>query len=293
MSKIEWTDKTWNIVTGCTKISPGCKNCYAERMTRRLKAMGQKKYAAGFDKVVCHPEVLHDPFNWCKPSKIFVCSMSDLFHKDVPFTFILEAIQVMAAAGANGHVFQILTKRPDIALDFFEWFGDELPSNVWFGTTVENQANDWRIHDLLKIPAKIRFLSIEPMLGLINLDQVWLESDGDTLVDWVIVGGESGPGARPMHPDWPRKIRDQCETAGIPFMFKQWGEWAWSPFDKNQKQPLRICRAGVVEPLEFTKKTLPKRSFHMFGVECVIKRIGKKKAGRLLDGKEYMQFPLG
>jgi protein gp37 len=312
-SKIEWTDRTWNLVTGCTKISPGCKNCYAERMTRRLQAMGQKKYAAGFDKVVCHHEVLQEPLKWRKPSKIFVCSMSDLFHKDVPFTFIMEAVRVMAAAGANGHIFQVLTKRPDIAVEFFEWWGGKLPSNVWFGTTVENQDQDWRIHELLKIPATVRFLSIEPMIGPVDLDRrEWMEPadckiPGDTTpqIDWVIVGGESGPGARSIHLDWVRTIRDQCESAGVPFMFKQWGEWC--PCDPTSEEARSTPHSGYTSLIAHTEpkdrhnsyfyksknNTMACKSENTLIEEgfAFVARIGKKKAGNLLDGKQHMEFP--
>jgi protein gp37 len=210
-SKIEWTESTWNPVTGCTKISEGCKNCYAERMALRLKAAGSPNYANGF-KVTLHEHALEIPLRWKQPRTIFVNSMSDLFHKDVPFDFISKIFDVMHRA--SQHRFQILTKRSERLLDLnsrLSW-----PENVWMGVTVENADCAFRIDHLRQTDAAIKFISFEPLLGLIsNID---LEG-----IDWVIVGGESGPKARPMKPEWATNIRDQSLAAGVPFFFKQWG----------------------------------------------------------------------
>ena len=210
-SKIEWTDTTWNPVTGCTKISPGCQNCYAERMSYRLQAMGQPNYADGF-KVKTHNNVLSLPLKWKKHRTIFVNSMSDLFHEDVPASFISKVFEVMSKV--TRHTFQVLTKRSENLRGLshsLPW-----PENVWTGVTVENCDYLHRIDDLRVTPARIKFVSFEPLLGSIpDIDF--------TGIDWVIVGGESGPGARPMSISWVEEIRDQCFDAGVPFFFKQWG----------------------------------------------------------------------
>ncbi len=210
-SAIEWTESTWNPVTGCTKISPGCAHCYAERMARRLKAMGQPNYARGFELAV-HEHALDLPLKWKKSQAIFVNSMSDLFHEDVPTEFIQRVFDVMNRA--DWHRYQVLTKRSDRLLDL----SPLLPwaENIWMGVTVENQDYTPRIDDLRRTGAATKFLSLEPLLGpLPDLD---LEG-----IDWVIVGGESGPGARPMSPVWVEDIRRQCASARVPFFFKQWG----------------------------------------------------------------------
>ena len=210
-STIEWTEATWNPVTGCTKISPGCKHCYAERMAYRLKAMGQRNYANGFE-LTLHEHMLEKPLSWRKPQLIFVNSMSDLFHDVVPVPFIQRAFDVMRRA--TWHQFQVLTKRAERLLELsteLDW-----SDNVWMGVSVENQNYTPRIDNLRKTNAKIKFLSLEPLLGpLSDLDL--------TGIDWVIVGGESGPGARPMEKDWVLQIRDNCKASGVPFFFKQWG----------------------------------------------------------------------
>ena len=210
-SKIEWTDATWNPVTGCNKISPGCKHCYAERLSKRLKATGMAKYRNGF-AVTLHPDTLDIPLRWRKPRSIFVNSMSDLFHVDVPDSFITQVFDVMTRA--HWHRYQVLTKRPERVASLnstLPW-----PSQIWMGASVESQDYIQRIDRLRETDAAIKFLSLEPLLGpLPNLDL-----DG---IDWVIVGGESGPGARPMQGDWARDIRDQCQAAGVAFHFKQWG----------------------------------------------------------------------
>ncbi|MEE9442602.1 MAG: phage Gp37/Gp68 family protein [candidate division Zixibacteria bacterium] len=208
---IEWTESTWNPVTGCTKISAGCRYCYAERMAKRLRAMGSPNYKDGF-KVSLHPRVLNLPLGWKKPQMIFVNSMSDLFHKDVPLDYILKVFAVMKKCPQ--HQFQILTKRSGRMLQLDK----NLPwrENTWMGVTVENQKCIPRIDQLRQIGAKTKFLSLEPLLG--PLPNLILKG-----IDWVIVGGESGPGARPMKPEWVLDIRDQCLEAQVPFFFKQWG----------------------------------------------------------------------
>lgn len=210
-SSIEWTDATWNPVTGCSKVSPGCQHCYAERLAHRLKAMGVPTYRNAFE-VTLHPHVLDRPLHWRRPRRVFVNSMSDLFHEEVPEDFIRSVFSVMTRAPQ--HVFQILTKRADRLLEVaskLPW-----PSNVWQGVSVESAAYVWRIDRLRRVPATVRFLSIEPLLGPIPD----LPLDG---ISWVIVGGESGYGHRPADPDWVRILRDQCVTAHVPFFFKQWG----------------------------------------------------------------------
>jgi protein gp37 len=245
-TKIEWTDKTWNPLTGCTKVSPGCDNCYAHTMHERFNGPGS------FDTITLHPERLTQPLKWRKPAKVFVNSMSDLFHKDVPDQYIADVFTVMAVA--DRHTFQVLTKRPSrmrsllssprwselLTRDPNVWPSDidpELPlPNVWLGVSVEDQHwADIRIPALLDTPAAVRFLSCEPLIGPVDLDLKWLNGPDDdehcdcangggcSVIDWVIVGGESGPGARPMHPDWARTIRDDCETNDVAFLFKQWG----------------------------------------------------------------------
>ncbi|MFH1730223.1 MAG: phage Gp37/Gp68 family protein [Planctomycetota bacterium] len=210
-SAIEWTESTWNPVTGCTKISTGCKNCYAERMAKRLKAMGQPNYANGFD-VTTHEHTLDLPLDWKRPQMIFVNSMSDLFHRDVPTDFIFKVFDVMNKA--DRHLYQVLTKRAGR----LRKLDSRLPwaPHIWMGVTVENADYVSRIEDLRDTRASTKFLSLEPLLG----PMPDLDLDG---IDWVIVGGESGPGARPMHPNWVRDIRDQCAEFDVPFFFKQWG----------------------------------------------------------------------
>ncbi len=210
-STIEWTESTWNPVTGCNKISPGCKNCYAERMAKRLKAMGQANYQNGF-KLTLQPHMLELPLRWKKPQTIFVNSMSDLFHKDVPLEYVQEVFDVMKRA--HWHRFQVLTKRADRLAQispFLDW-----APNIWMGVSVESQKYVSRIEHLRRTGAKTKFLSLEPLLGpLKNLD---LKN-----IDWAIVGGESGFGARPMLVNWVTDIRQQCADANVAFFFKQWG----------------------------------------------------------------------
>jgi len=216
-SSIEWTESTWNPLTGCTKISPGCKNCYAERMALRLRAMGSRNYANGF-KITMHEHVLELPLYWMKPQTIFVNSMSDLFHKEVPEEFIFHMFDIMKRA--DWHCFQVLTKRSERLLNLssqISWM-----PYIWIGVSVENQDYTFRIDHLRRTGAKVKFLSLEPLLGPIpNLN---LEG-----IDWVIVGGESGPRSRAMEASWVVDIRDQCQEAKVPFFIKQWGR-------KNKKK---------------------------------------------------------
>lgn len=212
-SKIEWTEKTWNPVTGCAQISLGCKHCYAKREWVRLSANPKSVYfGRAFTDVQCHEERIDAPLHWRKPSMIFVNSMSDLFHEDIPDSFIKRVFATMAACPQ--HTFQVLTKRSKRLRKLgptLSW-----PSNVWMGVSVENSSVLSRVLDLASVPAKVRFLSCEPLIG--PLDNLPLKD-----IHWVIVGGESGPGSRPMHPQWVESIQAQCEDADVSFFFKQWG----------------------------------------------------------------------
>ena len=222
-SSIEWTEATWNPTTGCTKVSPGCANCYAERMANRLKAMKQPRYATGF-KLALQEDIVELPLRWKKPRVIFVNSMSDLFHKDVPIGFIKRCFEVMAEA--SQHKFQVLSKRPERVAEVageLNW-----PENVWMGTSVENAKYVERIRVLQKIPAAVRFLSVEPLLGPVS--RMPLKD-----IHWVIVGGESGPKSRPMKIEWVRKVRDQCVSKGVPFFFKQWGAYGADGVRRSKK----------------------------------------------------------
>jgi protein gp37 len=235
MSKIEWTEKTWNPVTGCSAVSPGCRRCYAARMTRRLAAMPQtrEKYAGltaadGHfnNRILLHDDVLGDPLKWKRPTTVFVCSMSDLFHPLVPWDFVNKVWSVMLACPQ--HTFQVLTKRPALMGQFFKdkrhpWPAGDGPiyaaPHIWIGTSCENQETaDLRVPQLLAAQGRIKFLSCEPLLAPIDLTRRWL-----SYLSWVIVGGESGPGSQTVNPDWVRSIRDQCAAAGVSFFFKQWG----------------------------------------------------------------------
>jgi protein gp37 len=222
-SSIEWTESTWNPLTGCTKVSPGCKHCYAERMAMRLQAMGQPNYKNGF-KLTLHEHALELPLSWKKPQMIFVNSMSDLFHQDVPLEFIHKAFDVMRQA--SWHTFQVLTKRSKRLLELdqnINW-----PGNVWMGVSVENETCTFRIDHLRQTRACTKFLSLEPLLG--PLPDLGLRG-----INWVIVGGESGPGARPIREEWVIDIKNQCRKVRIPFFFKQWGGF-------NKKRAGRILQ---------------------------------------------------
>ena len=210
-SHIEWTDATWNPITGCTKISPGCKHCYAERLALRLQAMGQANYKNGFE-LTLQPQMLELPLRWKAPKRIFVNSMSDLFHDDVPTEYIQQVFDVMRQA--DWHQYQLLTKRSGRVRKIskeLKW-----APHIWMGLSVENQKYVGLIDDLRKTGAYVKFLSLEPLLG--PLPKLSLSG-----IDWAIVGGESGPGARELRPEWVTEIRDQCMKAGVPFFFKQWG----------------------------------------------------------------------
>jgi len=237
-SSIEWTEATWNPVTGCTKVSPGCAHCYAETFAERFRGVRGHPYERGFD-LQLRPERLNQPLEWKRPRLIFVNSMSDLFHPDVPFEFIQKVFDTIVRA--DWHTFQILTKRSGRLAELapqLTW-----PDNVWMGVSVENQRWTSRVDDLRAVPAAVRFLSCEPLLGPLKLDL--------TGIHWVIAGGESGPRARPMKPEWARLVRDQCQSASIPFFFKQWGA-----HDQHGK------------------------------------RVGKEKAGRLLDRAIWSDLPV-
>lgn len=301
-SGIVWTDATWSPVTGCSKVSTGCKNCYAEREVESRWSKNPKSvfYGRAFTDVRCHSNTLEQPLHWKKPRKIFVCPRGDLFHEDVPDQFIADVFGIMAAA--SQHTFQVLTKRPERALQLlgagcmggFEQAVEEclalysdkdliwpLP-NVWFGVSVEDQAAaDERIPRLMETPAVVHWISVEPMLGAVSctvpfdggrVDMLHRDFLGHPRIDWVVVGGESGHKARPMHPDWVRSLRDQCAAADVPFLFKQWGEWA----------PNCLCKSD--KPHKETKRPEPGKMGCMF-------RCGTKAAGNLLDGQEWNQYP--
>ena len=332
-SSIEWTDKVWNPVVGCTKVSQGCKNCYAKTLhDRRHKAYkegggywnnGQPipaQYAEPFEAVQLMPERLTDPLHWRKPQRVFANSVSDLFHPDVPFEFIDRVFAVMALSPR--HTYQILTKRPERMQEYLtypdrllaiavETFGlkKSIPNgalnepmlrklwplpNVWLGTSVENQeAADKRIPHLLETPAAVRFLSCEPLLGPVDLEPYLWEAAGpewagknlaEPGIDWVITGGESGRGTRPMRALWARDLRDQCAVADVPFFFKQWGEW----FERDQWEH----SPELVLPDDEAAYSLPVTS-SLIRLEdgTVLHCVGKKAAGRLLDGREHSAFP--
>ena len=210
-SDIEWTEASWNPVTGCTKVTSGCKNCYAERLAYRLQTMGVKNYKNGF-KVTCHQDMLTKPLKWKTPRLIFVNSMSDLFHEEVPIEFIKSIFEIMNKA--DWHIFQILTKRTKRLIEIdkdVEW-----TENIWMGTTIEDSNVKDRLLDLKRVPALYKFISFEPLLSSINIIDL-------TGIDWVIVGGESGPNARLMKKEWVLEIKKKCELLNIPFFFKQWG----------------------------------------------------------------------
>lgn len=336
-SKIEWTDATWNPITGCTLVSEGCRNCYAATLaaTRlkhhpsreglaKLNAAGEAKFTG---EVRFNEHWLDQPLRWRKPRMIFVCAHGDLFHENVPDEWIDRVFAVMALAPQ--HTFQVLTKRPERAREYLDAIlsregftdieaegrdicGDDgfqlkrwpLP-NVWLGTSVEDQDTaDARIPHLLATPAAVRFVSAEPLLGPVQLDRVFLQDDQPHMnalsgvsedhlqryrhnrLDWVIVGGESGPGARPMHPDWARDLRDQCSAAGVPFFFKQWGEYAPYDFDAcvGRHDWMVLDTGGG---LDLPDDRLPNE----LAGEVAVRRTGKSRAGRLLDGREWNQMP--
>lgn len=330
-TKIEWTEKSWNPVTGCSKVSVGCKNCYAEGIAKRF--WKDRK----FTDVKCHEDRLEQPLHWRKPSMVFVNSMSDLFHEKVPFEFIIKVFRIMSELQTNeGHIFQILTKRPDRAKKFYDWvvpkftngptdnvsnrmFARHWPlKNVWLGVSVENQETaDVRIPILLQIPAAIRWVSIEPMLGSVDLTKIDYKFNGGMNVltgfphkreyfnkfnipeiknaaniDWVVLGGESGHKARPMHPEWVRKVRDDCKAAGVPFFFKQWGEWiAFSQSNTMFSERRKLKHIAINNEGKTTKITNNNFMELDFSYKVCFRQ-GKKYTGRLLDGREYSEYPV-
>jgi len=276
-SSIEWTEATWNPTTGCDRTSPGCDNCYALNLSRRLKAMGNPKYqidgspktsGLGF-KLTVHPDQLALPHRWAKPRTIFVNSMSDLFHPEVPFSFIEDVFQVMV--DTPRHTYQVLTKRAQrlskIAVRL-PW-----PENVWMGVSIESDRYTFRADHLRKIPAAVRFISAEPLLGpLPSLDL--------TGINWVIAGGESGPGARPMHPTWAKDLRDRCVADDVAFFFKQWG--AWKPERSVSAVPVSIDG----ELLDLMPRA------RVAGAPVRMRRVGKSAAGRTIDGRTWNEMPM-
>lgn len=217
VSEIEWTDATWNPVTGCTKVSPGCDRCYAERFSERFRGVPGHSFQNGFD-LTLRPERLEQPLAWRRPRLIFVNSMSDLFHKDVPFGFVASVFDTMERA--TWHTFQVLTKRSSPMREFVahRYRQRPVPPHIWLGVSVENRQATSRVRHLRGTNATVRFLSLEPLIE--DIGEVDLAG-----IHWVIVGGKSGPGARPMRPEWATRVRDVCQTEGIPFFFKQWGAW--------------------------------------------------------------------
>lgn len=299
---IQWTDKSWNPFAGCEHVSEGCRNCYAERHANRFRGMAGYPADNPF-KVTLHPHRLEQPLTMKTPQKIFVGSMGDLFHKKIPFEYICKVYETMARA--HWHTFQVLTKRPERALEFYRWLHSDgrhpvsrimknsktymgrpwpLP-NVWFGVSPCDQATLERYWQTLRqIPAVVRWLSLEPLLGPVDLSRIGR-------VDWVVAGGESGAQARPAHPDFFRKVRDDCQDMRVPFFFKQWGEWRPSMDVSNElghdnwSAPFTHinCRGETDENI-FTLESYDGTSYGMA-------RVGKKKAGRNLDGREWNEFP--
>ncbi len=236
-TKIEWTDKTWNPITGCSKKSTGCMHCYAEVMANRLKAMGLPKYANGFS-VTLHEANLEEPISWKKSHNIFVCSMSDIFHEEVPFEFVDRIFDVVRHTPQ--HRYQILTKRAERMAEYFA--SRSIPNNVWLGVTVEAQSSRFRIDCLRNLPATVKFLSCEPLvedLGELDL----------TGIDWVIVGGESGPKARPMQESWALNIRRQVEEQGARFFFKQWGTWGADGIKRNKHANGKLLNGELIQEM--------------------------------------------
>ena len=303
-TSIEWTDKSWNPVAAyfngkrgwmCSKPSPGCKHCYSERINLRL-GNGLLYTAENAARVDWQLVNLDEPAKWRKPQMCFVESMGDLFHEAIPDEMIGRVWSQMLEFPR--HTFQVLTKRPKRMRVLLEQFRAEKAAkgvrdddHIWLGVSVENQEQaDKRIPELLGIPAAVRFLSCEPLLGAIDLYSIVApDGDGpnsnlywigmDASIDWVIVGGESGPGARPMHPEWARSLRDQCQNAGVPFFFKQWGEW------KPSSHPEDFF------PVGHRRQGMPRYPNRWIGGDTHLVQVGKKASGRLLDGREWNEFP--
>lgn len=296
MSNIEWTTVTLNVTTGCTRVSAGCDNCYAVAQSARFAPVHEKYEGVVADgdwtgTILLHPEELDKLAEWKKPRRIFVNSMSDLGHEEVPDAFRDRVFD--AFRRQDHHVYQVLSKRPGRIRRYLEGYtadrlaGQPIP-NVWVGTSVENQRwAEIRTPKLQGTPAEVRFLSCEPLLGPIDLTRFLEADDGRPGVDWVIAGGESGPKARPLHPDWVRDLRDQCHAAGVPFFFKQWG--AWAPTDSvaaggaepDGKRQVRIDCRGMLPPSD---------GFDVDTAVRMVKR-SKKANGRKLDGRTWDEFP--
>jgi protein gp37 len=325
---IEWTDATWNPIRGCTRVSEGCRHCYAESVAYRFSGPGlayeglavlKNGHPSWTGKIEFVEKHLLDPLKWKTPRRIFVNSMSDLFHEGVTDEMCDKIFAVMALCPQ--HTFQVLTKRPkrmleylsanleaplaqcaearigrmcetiardrgeDVNAPYWDVFFRWPLRNVWLGVSVENQAAaDERIPVLLQTPAAVRFISAEPLLGPLSIDHalfvIGSEKFESRRLDWVICGGESGPGARPMHPEWARGLRDQCASAGVPFFFKQWGEWA--PDFTSQPIHMRIDREG---------RDVTNLPGQWGQFDAPLRRVGKHAAGALLDGQEWKQFP--
>ena len=344
-TKIEWADAVWNPVTGCTKVSEGCRNCYAERMVKRFGGSVHHDRNGDFGRVICHADRLDQPLHWRKPRRVFVCSMGDLFHKNVPDEFIAAVFGVMAAC--PHHTFIVLTKRPNRMRGWFSWIASmgeatahksdmqdgpiwtlqvamicardhgsaaagcrvkwPLPNVIGMVSAEDQGTADSRVALLMDSPFAVRGLSYEPALGPVDVSR-WLRPRQAPLDDgyggdhapgwqsdmrrlgWVICGGESGPGARPMHPDWARSLRDQCAAAGVPFFFKQWGEWQVASRENGH--------VGSVMPNEGSRYTwlgidgrTQNPSSHGLDDGYAMARVGKKAAGRELDGRTHNEFP--
>lgn len=240
-TKIEWTDKTWNPITGCTKKSAGCAHCYAEVMTRRLKAMHLEKYKNGFE-LTLHEDELKQPLKWRGTHNIFVCSMSDIFHENVPFEFVDKIMAVIDKTPQ--HRYQILTKRAERMAEYFK--DKMIPKNVWLGVTVECKDTKYRIDELRSLNASVKFLSCEPLLE--DLEELNLNC-----IDWVIVGGESGPKARPMKEEWVLNIKKQVEKLNTAFFFKQWGTWGSDGVKRNKCKNGKLLKGKVFQEMPYTK----------------------------------------
>lgn len=302
MTKIEWTNESWNPVIGCTKVSPGCKNCYAERMAYRLahiestNGYGEvitKRNGKWNGTLLIQAHQLNKPFIWKKPRMIFVCSMGDLFHPDLPFEFIDQVFDIIQQTPR--HTYQILTKRPEIMLRYFHDRNILIPyNNAWLGVSAENQK--WledRVTYLYFIPAVIRFVSLEPLIGPVILNGKTSLVGYNFLpkLDWVIVGGESGPNARPMHPDWVKSIRDQCQEASVPFFFKQWGEWRPSEDSDMGDISKWLYVRSDSSISEYPLTSHPYDAKELVTHYELMYRAGKKQASHKLDGKEHNEFP--
>ncbi|MEU5938653.1 phage Gp37/Gp68 family protein [Micromonospora sp. NPDC047548] len=323
---IEWTDATWNPVTGCTKVSPGCDHCYAETFAERFRGTPGHYFEQGFD-LVARPAKLALPLRWKRPRRVFVNSMSDLFHDQVPTEYIAEVFAVMAAA--HQHTFQLLTKRhgrmrallndpefrtlvqcesPTLGHEGIDitagnpW--DTWPlRNVWLGVSVEDQKRaGLRVPALIDTPAAVRWLSCEPLLGPVDLDLTDKDALVDGGIDWVVVGGESGRQARPMHPDWARQLRDQCRAAGIPYFFKQWGEWAplgplYDQADDDADGDEARMEAAALELAGTRVIEVERTGYVVEGHQAadprtwLLARTGKQAAGRTLDAHTWDEYP--